>query len=234
LKKFYDAHLEDFVKPERARVFRISLPAKDAKEKAAARGHAAALLKDIDAREKKGEANAFQATAIKESKDAGSAPLGGDLRFSARDDLAKQYGAELADAAFALKTPGEKSGVVETSTGIELLKLQVKTAAMSRSFDESKDSIRSRMGRERRSREYDEWLKKLRDESKVTINDEELAKIVVEAPMPAGAGMPSASPMSSIGGAHQLIPTQMKSAAPPVAPAQRPAPSTAAAKIGGQ
>src|SRR5205814_2121887 len=31
LKKFYEAHLDDFVKPERARVFHIFLPAKDAK-----------------------------------------------------------------------------------------------------------------------------------------------------------------------------------------------------------
>ena len=37
LKRFYDAHLDDFVKPERARVFHILLPAKDAKERAEAR-----------------------------------------------------------------------------------------------------------------------------------------------------------------------------------------------------
>src|SRR5437764_12603917 len=67
LKKFYDAHVEDFVKPERARVFHIQLSAKDAKEKAAARKHAVDLLKDIDAREKKGEVNAFQTVASKES-----------------------------------------------------------------------------------------------------------------------------------------------------------------------
>src|SRR5207237_4306568 len=32
LKKFYEAHLDDFVKPDRARVFHILLPATDAKE----------------------------------------------------------------------------------------------------------------------------------------------------------------------------------------------------------
>src|SRR3954471_17494337 len=34
LKGFYDSHSEDFVKPERARVYHILLPANDAKEKA--------------------------------------------------------------------------------------------------------------------------------------------------------------------------------------------------------
>src|SRR5204863_5752937 len=77
LKKFYDVHVDDFVKPERARVFHILLAARDAKEKAAARKRAAELLKDIDAREKKGEVNAFQSAAMKESKDQLSAPRGG-------------------------------------------------------------------------------------------------------------------------------------------------------------
>src|SRR5438477_1661475 len=42
LKKFYDAHIDDFVKPERARVFHILLPAKEAKERVAAHKKATA------------------------------------------------------------------------------------------------------------------------------------------------------------------------------------------------
>src|SRR6267154_2592025 len=125
LKKFYDAHIDEFVKPERARVLHIFLPAKDAKERAEARKHAQALLKDIDAREKKGP--------------------------------------------------------VDTQTGVELVKLQVKTVAMNRGFDESKEPIRQRMARERRSRDYDEWVKKLRENTKVAIHEQELEKVQVDA-----------------------------------------------------
>jgi len=225
LKKFYDAHLDDFQKPERARVFHIFLPATDAKEKTAAKAKAVYFLKDIEAREKRGETNAFQVTATKESKDQLSAPMGGDLKFLSKDDLAKAYNTELADAAFALKNPGEKSGVVETTTGIELIKLQVKTVALNRSFEDSKESIRGRIARERRSREYDEWVKKLREQTKVSVNDDELAKVVVEGAT-AQPGMPG-MPMSA---AHpQIMPAaQMKPAMPPQAP------PTAASKIGGQ
>ena len=99
LKAFYDTHIDDFVKPERARVYHILLPAKDAKEKAAARKHAEALLKDIQERTKRGEVNAFQAVAQKESKDATSAPMGGDLRFVSKEELTKNYSAELANAS---------------------------------------------------------------------------------------------------------------------------------------
>ncbi len=224
LKKFYDAHIDDFVKPERARVFHIFLPAQDAKEKAEAKKHAAALLKDIDAREKKGEVNAFQSVAMKESKDPQSAPMGGDLRFLSKDELAKAYNADLANAAFDLKNPGDKSGPVETAAGIELIKLQVKTVAMNRSFDESKDSIRQRMARERRSRDYDEWMKKLREGTKVTIDEAELDKVQVEVPT-APMGQPGMPPQMSL---HPTAPMQMQPAQP------RPqAPPTATSKIGG-
>ena len=211
LKKFYEAHLEDFVKPERARVFHILLPAKDAKEKAEARKKAAALLKDIDAREKKGEVNAFQTVAMKESKDQLSAPMGGDLRFLSRDELAKAYNAELAKAVFEMKgpgpdngpaTPGQKAGPIDTPAGIELVKLQVKTVALNRSFDESKESIRGRMARERRSRDYDEWIKKLRGSTQVSIDEAELDKVQIE-----GTVAPQSIPRPNATAPMQMAPT---------------------------
>jgi len=219
LKKYYEAHIDEFVKPERARVIHIFLPAKDAKERADARKKAAGLLKDIDAREKKGEVNAFQSVAIKESKDPLSAPMGGDLRFLSKDELAKSYNTELATAAFELKNPGDKAGPLDTPAGVELVKLQVKTAALSRSFDESKEPIRQRMARERRSRDYDDWLKKLRETTKVAVHEQELEKIQVEAPTaPAPAVQPTASP------AHPV---------PQPVPASQPARPTSSSKIGG-
>jgi peptidyl-prolyl cis-trans isomerase C len=226
LKKFYEAHLDDFVKPERARVFHIFLPAKDAKERAETRKKAAALLKEIDAREKKGEVNAFQSVAMKESKDALSAPMGGDLRFLSRDELAKAYNAELANAAFELKTPGDKSGAVETPAGVELLKLQVKTVAVNRTFEDSKEPIRQRMARERRSRDYDEWVKKLRENTRVAIHEQELEKVQVDAAPP-----PPQPGQANISAGHGMPPSP-----PPLAPATPPGqkpPPTSSSKIGG-
>ena len=222
LRKYYEAHIDDYVKPERARLFHIFLAARDAKERGEARKKAQALLKDIEQREKKGESNAFQTVAQKESGDPQTAPLGGDLRFQSRDELAKAYNAELADAAFALKSPGDKSGVVETPSGIELLKLQVKTAALSRSFDESKEAIRTRVARERRSRDYDEWLKRLRDSANVSVNDAELERIPVEPPPQSAA--PSPAMMQGQG--------QFPPATPPVQ-GTRPVPSPQAQSSAG-
>ena len=221
LKKFYEAHIDEFVKPERARVLHIFLPAADAKQRAEARKHAAALLKEIDAREKKGEMNAFQSVAMKESKDPLSAPMGGHLRFLSKDELAKAYNPELANAAFDLKNPGDKAGPLDTPAGVELVKLQVKTVALSRTFNEGKESIRQRMARERRSRDYDEWVKKLREGTKVVVYDQELEKIQVE---------PAAQPPAQ-SGINVHAPPQPP--APVASPPGQKAPPTAASKIGG-
>jgi peptidyl-prolyl cis-trans isomerase C len=181
LKKFYQTHVDDFAKPERARVYHVFLPATTAKEKAEVKKKAAALLEDIDKREKNGEANAFQSVAMRESKDVASAAIGGDLRFLSKEELTRAHGKEVADAAFSLNTPGEKAGPIETPKGVELVKMQVKTPAVNHSFDESKDGIRQRMARERRSRDYDEWIKKLREATAVSINDAELDKVQADA-----------------------------------------------------
>ena len=96
---------------------------------------------------------------------------------------------------------------------VELVKLQVKTVTLNRSFDESKESIRSRMARERRSRDYDEWMKKLRESAKVIVNEGELEKVQVEgsAPQMQPAALPRPNPMAP----------------------QQQTPPTAASKIGG-
>jgi peptidyl-prolyl cis-trans isomerase C len=214
LKSFYDSHVDDFVKPERARVYHITLAAKDAREKAEARKKAQALLKEIGERTKKGDANAFQAVAMKESKDALSAPMGGDLRFLSKEELAKAYSPELANAAFELKNPGDMSGPVETPAGVDIVKLQVKTVPLNRTFDESKESIRGRMARERRSKEYDDFVKKLREGGKISIDEVELAKVTPSEPAQGPMGMPPRPPANA-------------SMPPPSGPAP------AAAKIGG-
>jgi|ERR1700686_629133 len=203
LKQFYDAHQEDFVKPERARVFHILVEAKpgDAKARAAARKTAQGLLQEIDQREKKGDIGAFQAVAMRSSQDKTTAALGGDLRFLSKEELAKNYSPQLAEAAFALKAPGEKSPPIETPSGIELLKLQVKTVPLDRKFDEAKESIRGRIARERRSREYDAFVKKLRDDGKVTIDEAALATVSATEPsLPPGSASPA--PASANAGAR--------------------------------
>jgi len=59
-------------------------------------------------------------------------------------------------------------GPIDTPAGVELVKMQVKTPAVNRSFDESKEGIRGRIARERRSKDYDDFVKKLRETARST------------------------------------------------------------------
>src|SRR5258708_14515514 len=101
MKKFYDAPLEDFVKPERARAFRILLAVDkgDEKARAAAKKRAQTLRKEFDERAKKGDLNAFQAPAMKHSQNKSSPSLGADLRFLSPDELATTSSPQLPVAA---------------------------------------------------------------------------------------------------------------------------------------
>jgi peptidyl-prolyl cis-trans isomerase C len=196
LKSFYDQHHDDFVKPERARVFRIFIEGakSDAKAHAAAKKKATELLAEIIAKQKAGDINAFQATALRESNDKLSAPMSGDLRFLSHEEMTKTYSPELADGAFGLKQPNDIAGPLETAQGYELVKLQAKTVALDRKFEEAKDQIRGRMARERRSKEYDDFIKKLREGAVVKIDDAELAKVGANDAPPAPAVAPTTPP----------------------------------------
>jgi len=223
LKKFYDTHQDDFVKPERARIFRllVEAPKGDTKARAAAKKKATELNAQIADKVKKGDANAFQAAAIKESADKLSAPMGGDLRFLSKDEMTKTYSAALADAAFALKGPGDLAGPIETEQGYELIKLQAKTTALDRKFEEAKEQIRGRMARERRSKEYDEFIKKLRDGASVTIDEAELAKV---SPSDAPAGQPGQPGANGLPPGLQMQPSPGQMAPPMARPPQQPGP----------
>jgi len=222
LKKFYDTHQEDFVKAEKARVYRILIDGKkeDAKAHAAAKKKAAELAAQIAEKTKKGDANAFQATALKESQDKLSAPMSGDLRFLTKEEMTKSYSAELADAAFALKAPGDVAGPIETPQGYELVKLQVKTAALDTKFEDAKEKIRGRMARERRSKEYDDFIKGLREKANVSIDEAELNKVSATE-VPAGApAAPNAMGIGGLGAAHPAGQSPVQ--AHPIAPAPAP------------
>lgn len=79
----------------------------------------------------------FAQLAKERSADTGSASRGGDLGFFSRGRMAPEFEA----AAFALKEPGELSGVVKTQFGYHVVKLEAKRPAGIRPFAEVKDEL---------------------------------------------------------------------------------------------
>jgi peptidyl-prolyl cis-trans isomerase C len=203
-RQYYDDHKEEFVKPERLRISQIFLKAeKGSPDRARRSAEARKLYARLKASEPKAPL-AFANLARDASDDHASKAAGGDLGYRSRDELQKLWGSEVASAAFALKDMGQESSVVESDHGFHLLKLASRQPAMNRSFDEVKAQLVARIGREKRTKDFDAYVKKLRDGAHVEIDDAELQKIAVSAgPAPIGVSAPLSS--GSPGGAQRGI-----------------------------
>jgi peptidyl-prolyl cis-trans isomerase C len=187
VQKFYDEHKDDFVKPVRVRTSALLVAATE-KDRAQKGAQAKKLLAQVKASSKK-DPQAFQALVRSTSDDAASKGNGGDLGFRSEDEYAKQFGAPFAAAAFATKD-GEEV-LVETQQGFWIVRVAGRQEGVTRTVDQVKPQIQSRLQREKRTKEFDDYVKKLREEAKVTVNDAELEKIVVSAaPAPGPGGMP--------------------------------------------
>jgi peptidyl-prolyl cis-trans isomerase C len=191
-KKYYEEHQDEFVKPERVRLSQIFLKAEKG---SAERARKAADAKKVYAKLKAEAKNplAFSNAARDASDDFGSKAAGGDLGYRTRDELSKQWGSEVASAAFALKDVGQESAIVESAQGFHILKLAARQPGMNRGFEEAKAQIVARIGREKRTRDFDEYVKKLRAKADVKIDDAELDKIAVSGAPAAAPGLPAPS-----------------------------------------
>jgi peptidyl-prolyl cis-trans isomerase C len=153
------------------------------------RAKKAADAKKLYAKLKADEAKnplAFANLARDASDDLASKSAGGDLGFRSRDEIEKQWGHEVAAAALSLKDPGQESGLVEGPQGFHIVKLGRRQPALNRPFEEVKAQLVARIGRERRTKDFDEYVKKLREKADVKVDDAELEKVVVTS-APAGA-----------------------------------------------
>lgn len=81
---------------------------------------------------------------------------------------------------------------METPRGFALLKLGARQEAIHRPFDEVKAQLAARIGREARTKDFDVFVKKLREKASIKIHDSELDKIAVS-----GSPVPGLPPQSA-------------------------------------
>jgi peptidyl-prolyl cis-trans isomerase C len=191
LTKYYEDHKTEYVRPRRIRVhaivFNAALGTPDRAKKLAL---AKKVLAKVKAEEKKNPM-AFAQAVQESSEDVASKQLAGDLTFRSQEEFEKAYSKQVADAVFALK-PGELSNVVEAPSGLFILKFTGEQPELNRTIDQVKPQIAAKLSRDKKTKEFDEWLKQLRENAKVTVDDKALESVEVAAaqPMPAMGGMP--------------------------------------------
>lgn len=232
LKKYYDEHIEDYVKPERVRVSHIffAAPAEPA-ARAKVKSQAAKVLAEVKGKEAGTDKTAFVTTARDASEDPASKAAGGDLSFRTREELTALWGEKFAKAAFALNSIGEIGDLVEGDKGFHLVKLTGRQNALDRPFDQVKAQIQNRLSRDKRTKAFDDFVAGLRLQANVKVNEEVLDAIEVRpppengaAPAPAPAlNLPAGTPPSAVAPHPTGAPVKLDLKAP-VRPSAKPVP----------
>ena len=173
-KTYYDAHPEEFNKAEEVRVSLVLV-----KDGATAKKVLA------DARIKGVDNQSFRTLVSEYSQDQATKDRGGDLRYFTKDT--KDVPAEIVDAAFKLLNLGDVSAPVKIANGQAILKLTGRRKALTRTFDEVKTTIKNNLYRDRRKDAMEGFVKKLRDQSSVKVDEAKLAKVQIEG---TGSGFP--------------------------------------------
>jgi peptidyl-prolyl cis-trans isomerase C len=190
IKKYYDEHPDEFHRPLRVRAAHIFLAAQTGTpDRAKKLAEAKKLLAKIEAEEKKNP-SAFTVIARDSSDDAATKPMGGDLSFKSQDELEKAYGKQLAEAVLKLKDNETGSSIVETPHGFHLVHVYGRQAEMNRGFEEVKAQIANRLGAQRKTKDFDDFVKKLRAEANIKVDDAALEKVPVTGAQPGPGAMP--------------------------------------------
>ena len=149
LKTYYDQNVQRLSGKEERRASHILIAsAKSAPE--ADRQKAKARAIELAAQVKKSP-DSFADVARKNSQDPGSAPVGGDLDFFARDAMVKPF----SDAAFAMNK-GDVSDVVESEFGYHIIKLTDIKSPKQRSFEEMKPELEADIKKQQAQKKFTE------------------------------------------------------------------------------
>jgi peptidyl-prolyl cis-trans isomerase C len=159
-RKYYQENLIRFSEPEMVRASHILL--KD-KEKA----------KEILSKLKHGEE--FAALAERSSEYKMTSGKGGDMGYikSGESGMGKKFD----QIAFSLKV-GEISELVETPFGYQIITITDRKPGRTIPFEEVQNKIRQELINEERKILFDEYLKSLMKEAKITINQELLSELI--------------------------------------------------------
>ncbi len=169
MKTYYDANVAEYVKPEEVRVSAIILKNKAQADRVA-----------IEARGEAGKTNkGFRDLVMKYSADEESKLRGGDLRYMDKDT--KDVPSSVVKAAFTLFNTGDVSQTVEAGNGtFYVLKQTGRRKSVTKTFEDAKVQIRNKLFRDKRLQAQKDFVDKLREKSKIEINEANLAKVRVD------------------------------------------------------
>jgi len=152
VRRYYQANLPEFEKPEQVRVRQIVVATQAEAQKALE------LL----------QTGADFAVVAKQKSTAPEAEKGGDLGYFARGDMPVEF-----NVVFGLPKGGI-SGIVKSPYGYHIFKLEDKRKAGRAGLEEAYRGIEEKLRREKEDERYKAWFKDLRSRTKFEVNYEAL------------------------------------------------------------
>jgi peptidyl-prolyl cis-trans isomerase C len=160
-KAYYEQHKAEYSGLERVKVAHILV-----KDKSKAEELLAKLNKGAD----------FGALAMENSIDPGSSRKGGELDYFSKGDMVPEF----EKAAFALNTPGQLSGAVQSPFGYHIIKLIDKKQAGQKSFEEAKTEAERALEKDK----FDKWMEGLKTKWHVKVDYDKLKTLNLSAAAP--------------------------------------------------
>jgi parvulin-like peptidyl-prolyl isomerase len=160
---YYAAHKADFRTEEKRQIAHIVVATQE---------EAAGLRQRLEAGEP------FADLARSSSKDAETAKKGGSLGLITRKEVPKELAAVLE-----LK-PDEVSAPLHTQFGWHLIKVLAVVPPREQALDEVREDLRRKLKMQRVQEKRGYWVKKLRDDAKIEVNDAELRQLASEVLVP--------------------------------------------------
>jgi peptidyl-prolyl cis-trans isomerase C len=209
VEKYYKEHPTEFNQKDEVRVSEIVVKEKGKADKALAESRALPKGPATGADQK-----GFRDLVNKYSEDEEAKARGGDLQFF--DKESTKYPKPIVEASFKLAEVGDVTSV-KTDKGWSVLRLTQKRPGFNRPLPEVKRQIQQRLFRDLRSKSMDTFVADLKKKSKIEVNEENLAKVVLDTGMSGPGANPGVS--SGMPGGH-MMPTMP----PPGTPTPKPVP----------
>ena len=165
LENYYEANKDMFQDQEQIEASHILVKVNNPKDEAEAKA-AKAEIDEIAEKIKNGEDFAELA---KQHSQCPSSAKGGNLGYFPRGSMVPEF----ENAAFDLRV-GEVSEPVKTDFGYHIIKLNAKKAARKKPYEEVKDEAGNKLLREKRKQAIDQYTGKLKENAKITVNEEAL------------------------------------------------------------
>ena len=158
VEEYYAAHIEDFKSPEMLRLSQIFLKTEEGKDEEVKK-----RLEDILKRLKEGED--FGKLAKEYSQDP-YAEKGGDMGFVQKGKLLEEL-----DKILPSLDIGQVSGIVKSSLGYHILKLQARKEEQLKELAGVREAIEAVIFREKMSKRFSEWIAGLKKDAYVWIRE---------------------------------------------------------------